>query len=332
MLDRIRVRNYQSIRSLDMIPGNFTVLLGESDLGKSAIIRAIGAVIKNQAGATMVTTNEKKAVVTLKFGESEVAWEKSVDTKHTKATVTYYLAKDGTTERFDKSGVSVPDEIQEVLDLGEIEIGGVSLDVNTHNQFNPPFLVSETPAVKAKLLGELSGANVLFLAMQECRRREQQAVRAQTSKLEELEKMSRILLDYEGLDELDVRVRVISERVSDLSQQESEVNRLDSVIVGLIRSRDTINALNRQNSVLGITLDKGTRLKVMMEEKLALERSVKYLQSTVSAIDGLKESMGHLAKNISQFSEELEKIKICPVCGQLLCDKEDLVNHAKSQL
>ena len=50
MLERIEVKDYQSLADVDIPFGRFTVIVGPSGNGKSALIRALKALCFNQVG------------------------------------------------------------------------------------------------------------------------------------------------------------------------------------------------------------------------------------------------------------------------------------------
>lgn len=50
MLKQVSIRNYQSLRALDLLLGRVTVITGHSDSGKSALVRAIQTAVFNLEG------------------------------------------------------------------------------------------------------------------------------------------------------------------------------------------------------------------------------------------------------------------------------------------
>ncbi len=69
MLREIRVKNYQSLRDVKIVPGDFTVIVGESDVGKSALVRAIKAPLINRTGQDFISDGAKQAGVALSFND-----------------------------------------------------------------------------------------------------------------------------------------------------------------------------------------------------------------------------------------------------------------------
>ena len=73
MLNRLRIRNFQSLEDIDLELGQFTVIIGESDTGKSAIIRALKYALINKVGTGFIRHGEKQAAVELTFEDLKVA-------------------------------------------------------------------------------------------------------------------------------------------------------------------------------------------------------------------------------------------------------------------
>lgn len=44
-ISRIYIENYRSIKKLDFLPGNYCVLVGENNAGKSNILKAVNLVL-----------------------------------------------------------------------------------------------------------------------------------------------------------------------------------------------------------------------------------------------------------------------------------------------
>ena len=62
---KLSAKNFQSWRDFSLPMTGFTVIIGPSDRGKSAIIRALRGVLRNQVGANHITYGEKDVSVSL---------------------------------------------------------------------------------------------------------------------------------------------------------------------------------------------------------------------------------------------------------------------------
>ena len=80
---RVRVRNFQSIVDAEIVVDGLTVVTGQNNSGKTAVMRAVHGVFTNASGNALVRHGEDHLSVDLDFGEvKEVRWEKGPKIKH----------------------------------------------------------------------------------------------------------------------------------------------------------------------------------------------------------------------------------------------------------
>lgn len=152
----IKIKSYQGVENAEIIlhPG-VNLFVGPSDTGKSSIVRALRDHSFNAVGEGFVTAGKKVASVEV----DEVKWEKG-------KSVNRYIVGD---KVYDKVGRgTVPDEVSDVTKIKEAEFGeGVSRQLNFCEQFSPEFMVADKASDNAKIIGSLSGINVVFNALRE---------------------------------------------------------------------------------------------------------------------------------------------------------------------
>lgn len=98
---RIRVRNFQSIEDAEVEVSGLTVVTGQNNSGKTALMRAVRGVFENSGGDAFVRHGTDALAVHLDFGDADVTW-----TKGPKVKPTYVVG--GKTIN---PGRSVPDEV-----------------------------------------------------------------------------------------------------------------------------------------------------------------------------------------------------------------------------
>ena len=151
MLNSIAVKNYQSLVDLSLELGMFTVVVGETDSGKSAFVRAVKSLVENTTGNKFITFGKKYSSVELLSAEGKLIWKKQ------KTTASYDL--NGVV--MGKLGGAVPEDVAKFLRMGEVDVGdSVSFNLNFACQFDSPFLVMDSGSYVAKVLGELSNVNL----------------------------------------------------------------------------------------------------------------------------------------------------------------------------
>lgn len=106
---RIRVRNFQSIEDAEIEVSGLTVVTGQNNSGKSALMRAVRGVFENNGGDSFVRNGTDALSVHIDFGDANVTW-----TKGPKVKPTYVVG--GKTIH---PGRAVPDEVR---DLGVVPV------------------------------------------------------------------------------------------------------------------------------------------------------------------------------------------------------------------
>lgn len=142
----LKLSGFQSIRHpVSLTLEGLTVIEGESNLGKSAIVRLIHAAFSNKIGTHYISIGEEKASLEWRDVSNHLIWEKQG------SSVSYLINQ----KRLNKPGRGVvPDEVSRV--------GVCEIRTSDKHKFWPqiqfqgemPFVISErSPAIAAELLG-----------------------------------------------------------------------------------------------------------------------------------------------------------------------------------
>lgn len=168
LLSRIRIRDFQSIASLDQsLPAN-TVFVGETDSGKSAILRAINTVFTLPRGDLFVRDNAQSCEIHLHFtveqGEIVVSYSKQRKTSAQLAIYYPGFQVDPTKSKIWNACQELPPEI-EALGIAELKLDqDTYIHLNLADQLEQPFLLSNEN-LAAKVLGRLSFVDRVNTAM-----------------------------------------------------------------------------------------------------------------------------------------------------------------------
>ncbi|WP_180339330.1 AAA family ATPase [Peptoniphilus catoniae] len=165
-ITKLELENFQSHKksTLEFNRG-LNVIIGSSDSGKTAIIRAIKWALYNEPqGDYFIRQGEKKVSVTIYFNTGAIVRRFRSSSKNS-----YYLKKSNGEEfNFDGFGRSVPKEI-----IQEINMYKISLDssndniINIAEQLEGPFLINEKTSIRASAIGRLIGVNLIDNAMRD---------------------------------------------------------------------------------------------------------------------------------------------------------------------
>jgi len=159
-ITRVQLIGFQShkISTIDPAPaGSLTVLVGASDTGKTAILRALRWTFYNvPQGCDFIQVGANAARVSLDYADGCHV----VRTRSNKGFNRYEIGDQDNADpqRFEGFGNSVPLEVQEITGVRPIQIGDMILNINLADQLSGPFLGSSISApARAKVLGKLAG-------------------------------------------------------------------------------------------------------------------------------------------------------------------------------
>ena len=316
MIKHLAIRNFQSLAKADFELGRFTVIVGETDVGKSAIIRAIRYLATNQSGHGFVTHGQTRTGVQIDTEEgATVAWRKS-------KTAVYKVRTNGAVEVYQKMGTHVPLEVASVLRIGEVTIGDDVFLPNFHGQFDMPFLITSTSSSRARMLGEVSGANILYLAIQEARRRERTSASLRNTRMSDLERAKEVLKSFEGLEAAEQTLNKAAALLQAAADIDSRVSLIAEVIEGLTSTAETCVVNERRHKALQSAQAQMKRCTSSLKEKTESAADIRQIVAdigrTASEVERLQTEVSNANNEASGIKTTLSKIKTCPLCRRAL--------------
>jgi DNA repair protein SbcC/Rad50 len=177
----LSLKNFQAWSDVELELSPITVVIGETNAGKSSLLRGLACVLFNAfEGQGMVRQGASVAEVTLETEEGNIiTWARGTNVNR------YTL--DG--QLYDKPGRIVPVPVQEALQIYELEFDGETVRLQWAPQMDAPFLLSDSGVKATRMLGVAGNAAVVAqaarLAQQETKD-QQDALRSASSQLESL--------------------------------------------------------------------------------------------------------------------------------------------------
>ena len=153
---QLRLQNFQSWESAELNIQGLTVIVGPSNLGKSAFIRALRGVIRNDIPDRRVRKVSGVKSVTARVSTDIEGMQVEASRTSGKGSVSYTV--DG--EEFTKLA-GVPPPCIEALNYGLVEIGEHKFDPIFAGQFDGQFLLSSSPAEISAVLNAFSSTERL---------------------------------------------------------------------------------------------------------------------------------------------------------------------------
>jgi DNA repair exonuclease SbcCD ATPase subunit len=150
---RVSIKSYQSIEGLEFDVTGFTCVTGPTNIGKSAIMRAISGALLNKPVTNLVRTGSKQCSVRLASEQWGLLWEKAE-----KGVNRYTI--DGKAEKLENVGQRQPEPIAS-MGFGSVRIGDRDLYPWYASQWTPVFLLDEGGPTVTQFISEISGLDIL---------------------------------------------------------------------------------------------------------------------------------------------------------------------------
>lgn len=231
-IKEVKVRNYQSLYDVTLQLGNFTVVYGNSDVGKSSLYRAIRGLVTCEEGDSFISKGKSSGGVALTLIDSEDAYYNKVITwvKHRSKSSTYYLDSQSIPEaeivhmkKDWKRCRKLPQMLEDILGFRGVVLDGERFYPNFRGQFERLFFLFESPSKKARMLGVLI-SNILLHAIKLAnvkRNRNEASIRALEELVEGFEQ--KLQFDWDAVAK-EVKTLVVTDnRIS------KEVDKFDKV-------------------------------------------------------------------------------------------------------
>ncbi len=272
MISKLKLQNFQSHKetSFEFHPG-VNVIQGETDSGKSSVIRALKWVVENRpTGDRMRRHKTNKTVVAL----DEVT--------KTKTASTHKYGLNG--QEFKALRASVPPEITKELRLSEI---------NFQEQHDAYFLIADNPGQVARTLNKVADLEIIDLSLKEIKKREATArtykkqleadLKIEEEKVAELQWVKDASDDYSKIEDLQSEIESI-----DLTTLQTKIamaetllgsfNRIPATEEDVVLCEEAIDLL-KFDPILGQTIQRVTDNKVLIPD------TTEDIQGLVNLID-----------------------------------------------
>jgi prefoldin subunit 5 len=321
---KVTARNFQSWKALDLSVKGFTVIVGPSDRGKSAIIRALCGILRNEVGANHISWWSKETSVTL-----EPEGQETIELTRNAKTVNYKIGD----EEFSKLNGGLPPVIADMR-CNEVDINGVKLDPVFADQFDDQFMLKMSPSELNSIFGLFSSteklnagkkaaaaknvefnSNAKFLAIE---------IQEAESKVEEI----RIIADE--FSELEEDVDAISENIARYDSKIQELKALAS-------SREFVGVLTTVISIPIPSTAKAEKVLAIGKQLSAYRKRKEFVSTLAQATRlpiGKADTLIAQSKAVNSISSLIAaKSKVSAMSGltTVVVDKvEPLIKQAKT--
>lgn len=309
MIHSLHISNFRSYKdlSLEFHPG-VNVIIGNTDSGKSNILRAVRLVTNNKPfGNDMLSWwgGELKIVLATSDGFI-VSREKGKENLYTLGDTV-----------FKAFGKDVPEEILKVLNMN---------DINLQQQLDSPFLISATPgevAAHFNNIAHLSEIDSSTAQINSWILSLNNTIKSDTVRIaQEKEKVSQ----YDYLEKLEIDLEVLEQQEKTMLAEIKNRNALNTAIEDLEKvEADIVKAsglliFETQVDALLVLIDKRKKKRTEHEELIDLIEDIEDLDKQITEQDNMV-SLEPAVKALLSQHEKLKKAEQ---------ERKDLVNHIAS--
>lgn len=312
MLNKLILRNFQKHKKLIVPLGQITTIIGRTDAGKSAIIRALRWITLNQPrGDAFIRDGAKECSVSLFVDDHKI--------KRTKGEANTYQLDDQNYQGF---GTKVPDTIADLLNIGPI---------NFQQQHDASFWLSLSSAEVGRQLNTVINMDLMDKMMSRVSKDEREAQSRYKYEQERLVDIEKNLKELEWVSSARKAFKRIESRQAEAHTTKQQIAKLHFLLENGSKTHG-----HKQNAETALSAANGIAEKaaVLVSMRQGITRLSNMLQvNEDTKIDELLQEYKRLKKEAKkcQQQEHEEHTEptttkrtsnmICPKCGVVLVPK-----------
>ena len=331
MITKFQIKNFQCHSKLTIdLDEHVTVIVGPSDSGKSAIIRAIRWLCLNQpSGDSFIRDGSNSVTARMKVDG------RTVTRYRDKSDNLYKLGKD----EFKSFGSSVPVPIERLLNIGP---------VNFQQQHDPPYWLADSAGQVSRELNAIVNLEVIDSVLLTVAKQITKSRNEVGFTEERLSKVETEVKDTEWAEDAESDLKRLDKARSEHARQAVRVARMSDVVQEAIERRETHQQASKQASALRTVVSAGKTLGKLGKRRKGLDDLLDQIASKevieapdISKLEGLKEvcktrsraavGLASLLIDIRGCHEEVNRKKSdyvaakdrlqketdgkCPICG-----------------
>lgn len=317
---RIEIRNFQSIAHEIVEVQGFTALVGRSNIGKSAVVRAVKAAltgapadayVRHQSGCPRITKAAKSChcfcSVSIVSPGFDLLWEKG-------DTVNRYVFNNATYTAVSRG---TPDFLLKECSL--VKLGDDKELLQVADQFNPIFILNRSGTVVADVLSDVVKLDQINVAIRAVEKDRKEVVATRKVREDDVVSLELSVAAYKGLDEAVVRVRQVESKETLVQETEKKLAELTAFLDSLIDVVVRVKVLVTVDSVvvpqvqpvldLSETLAAVSRLVGSLTDRLMLVSQLSSVEKIdIPQLDSFLVSGGAYA-NLVSWNEKLEHFR-----------------------
>lgn len=323
---KVIIENFQSHEyTLLEFSEGLNVIVGPSDQGKSAIIRAVKWALFNEPrGMDFIRAGTSSSKVTVELSNNY-----TIIRERSKSKNRYQVVDpEKNVKTFEGFGNEVPQEVIHAHGIKKIPLeGGTASNLNIAEQLEGPFLLTESGSTRAKAIGRLVGVHIIDRAIKDCvidLRRNHQTVERIRYESKEIGERLQEFEELSGIEERLWSTESILENVETAAAKEKRLVQLEERLGKLSEEEEGVKEFLLQHNTLEELEDLVFESFVLQEKWLRVnalgEKLSKINQELYQSLDILDKTQ-HLAEVqniISYVRDEKRKLETFFDLGQKL--------------
>lgn len=202
---KVTIENFQSIEKATLEIKGFTVIVGRSNIGKSAIVRAIEGALDNASGDSFVRKDTSFSQVRLESPGMDLTWKKG-------GGFNDYMING---EAFESVGRGAPPVIAD-LGFKSLDVAKTTVPVQVASQFDPIFLLDSSKvsgSVAAEVVSDVGRLGELQEALRNVAKDRRSLESTQKVRRKDLKQAQKEVASFHNLQEIsDLREKLLKDR------------------------------------------------------------------------------------------------------------------------
>lgn len=298
LISHLTITGYQSLHDISLALAPFTVIVGPSSSGKSALVRALRTLTANQRGTAFITTGFKNAKITALIDDTAVTLRRSTGTKAEDNA--YSLTTPDGTDLFTKLNGEVPEEIRKALGLPNDPA------LTFAGQFDKPYLLDASPNEVARALASLTNVHVIFEASRNANRERLSSAATLRTRTTDLESIHLRAEEFKNLAHQRAKQEQAEETLAAARQVTTRLDNLTSALSRLTLAHQTMDATHTMASTPVPSLESverthadigtlGAATYALTNALDVLESSRPYVEATIPVLDAVEAAQARLS-------------------------------------
>ncbi len=296
MISSIKLNNFQSHKQTELsFDKNVNIISGNSDSGKSAILRSLNWLINNRpSGDSYKSYWADETKVELTINNNKITREKT-------KTKNLYKFNDEVYEAF---GTEIPGKIKNEINFS---------DINFQYQMDAPFLFSKSNGEIAKYINEIINLDIIDKSLSNIERMKRDYIRKLENERELLKTNQDEIKKYNNLNELEIKITALEKLENNIILLKDKWNKLYCLKTNIESQKKLIEETNKK-----IKYENKINSLIELSDKIEkLNDKYSDIVWIINSIIKYKNDIDKINNKLKLDEIEYKKLlgNVCPLCG-----------------